>query len=229
MRGFTDVAAVGLLAVVSLAACGDANGAQARAWPAGTVLAVDDVPIRAEEVDAASVYVERIEPAASAPQLRRLALTNVVLPRVLSRLMAPKEHDEARKQAEEAFARLESGQFVGPAKPEGAYGELATGGWTELGIVAWGVAMDLEDGQWSGLIEDVGRYFVLRRIRRIEGLQPLAIKVEVDVLAFPWLVDDDLRARVERAHDEHQLTIVDPAWSAIVPELIQYRMGVHGK
>jgi hypothetical protein len=102
-----------------------------------------------------------------------------------------------------------------------------TAGFTQLGIVPWGVAMDLQDGAWSGVIEEVGRFVIVKRLARIEGPVPMATQVKVDVLAFPWLPVETLRVDVEAEHDKHKLTIVDPTWSDIVPEWIQYRMGVH--
>ena len=201
--------------------------AQAKTWPPGTVLAVDELPIGAEEVDAVSVYTERIEPHSSAPQLRRLALTNVVLPRALSRLMAPEARERARRDADEMLAKLKRDPPMPSTKEDGAYGEIVTAGFTQLGIVPWGVAMDLGDGAWSDVIEEVGRFVILKRIAKIDGPLPMATQVKVDALAFPWLPLETLRVDVEAEHDKHKLTIVDPAWSDIVPEWIQYRMGVH--
>jgi len=226
------LAAVIVLAAF-VAACNPTSGEAPHAataqksWPPGTVLAVDDAPINAAEVDAISVYTERIEPQSTAPQLRRLALTNVVLPRALSRLMAPEAREKARKDADEMLASLKRGAPVQPPKPDGAVGEIVTAGFTQLGIVPWGVAMDLADGAWSEVIEEVGRFVILKRIKRIDGPVPMATQFEVDVLAFPWLPIETLRAAVEQEHDKHKLTIVDPTWSDVVPELLQYRMGVH--
>ena len=201
--------------------------AQPRTWPAGTVLAVDDTLITSEEIDAVSVYTERIEPQSSAPQLRRLALTNIVLPRVLSRLMAPQEREKALEEAQSTLTSIKNGTLVLPLKPDGAYGEMLTVGWPQLGILPWGIAMDLDDGAWSEVIEDVGRFVLLKRVKRIDAPLPMATQVQVDVLAFPWLPVATMRVDVEQEHDKHKLTIVDPAWNEIVPELIKYRMGVH--
>jgi hypothetical protein len=225
-------AAVIVLATV-VAACNPSSGAAPRAeapaktWPPGTVLAVDDLAVGAEEVDAVSVYTERIEPHSSAPQLRRLALTNVVLPRALSRLMAPEAREKARQEANAKLASLKRNPPLPPPNPDGAYGEIVTAGFTQLGIVPWGVAMDLEDDAWSDVIEEVGRFVIIRRIARIEGALPMATRFKVDVLAFPWLPIETMRGDIEAEHDKHKLTIVDPTWSDIVPELIKHRMGVH--
>lgn len=220
-------ALTGVALALALNCCDTSAAVAPRSWPAGTVLAVDDVPISAEEVDREATWIQPIEPGVSAPQLRRLALTGIVLPRLISRLMAPVEHERAREAAHAALASLRAGNFVGPPDPAGGNGTRITGGWQELGIVAWGAALELEDGAWSEVVEDCGRFFVLRRLQRIEGVMPIATQVEVEVHSFPWLPLEDLRNSVDRAHSEHRLTIVDPEWAAIVPELIQYRMGVH--
>ena len=220
-------AAVALAALVGLATGCDRSPSAAVAtpsWPAGTVLAVEDRPILAEEVDQASVFVERVEPQASPPQLRRLALTNVVLPRTVARLLAPEAYERARGEAQAQLARIQTGTLAGPPGPEGRYGTLETGGWPELGLVAWGTAMDLPDEQWSGVVEEVGHFIVLRRVGREEGPLPMATRVTVEAFVFPWLPSAELLAEVDAAYDRFQLTIVDPAWRAIVPELVQARM-----
>lgn len=213
----------------SMLACDRAPApvAQAKTWPPGTVLAVDDTPISAGEVDVASVYTQRIEPQSSAPQLRRLALTNIVLPRLLSRLMAPQARADALAKAEAALARVRKGPLEAPANESGDYGEHMTAGWQQLGLVAWGAALELEDGTWSDVLEDVGRFIVLKRIRRVDAPVEIKAQVEADVLIFPWLDAATMRVDVEKEHDKHKLTIVDPSWTDVVPELIQYRMGVH--
>ncbi|HVS20018.1 MAG TPA: hypothetical protein VMT18_15545, partial [Planctomycetota bacterium] len=90
---------------------GAAHAAETRTdWPAGTVLAVDDVPILAAEVDAATIPVQRIERRAVDAQLRRLALTNIVLPRLLTRLLGGEERARALSEARDALARLRAGE-----------------------------------------------------------------------------------------------------------------------
>jgi len=195
-----------------------------RAWPAGVVLAVDDHPIHVDEIDVATAYVERIEPAASSAQLRRLALTNVVLPRTVAMLMAPQAREEALKAAQEKLAQIRAGALTGPTSPEGAYGEYVEGTWGNLGLLGWGVAMDLADGEWSDVVEEVGHFLLVRRLWLRDGPVPMATVVGVDVLRFAWLPPETLRSDVDAALDQHRLEIVDPAWREIVPELIQHRM-----
>jgi hypothetical protein len=77
------------------------------------------------------------------------------------------------------------------------------------------------------VLEDVGRFVVLKRIRRVDAPVELKTQIEADVLMFPWLDAATMRVDVEKEHDKHKLTIVDPSWNDVVPELIKYRMGVH--
>jgi hypothetical protein len=231
------VSRTGVLALAaSLAACGagappsgagpsDAGPSGAAppdaAWPPGTVLAVDGAPISVDEVDLASAWIARIEPQAAGRQLRRLALANVALPRLVAELSAPEERARARAEAEAQLARLLDGGLAGPPGADGGLGTRFEGTWQELGIPLWGQAIDWPVGEWR-LIEEPGRFVVARRLRSEDHLHPMALVLSLDAFAFPYLPQGfDLAAAAER----HRLTIVDPAWREIVPELTQYRMG----
>lgn len=214
------------------AGCSDASEegteAVARDWPAGTVLALDDLPISAEEVDAASGWIERIERKATGDQLRRLAVTNIVLPNKVAQLLAPEARAKALAAAQATLEQLRGGTLVGPPGPEGRYGELWSGEFRVLGIPAWGTAMDLAEGAWSEPIETPGQFLLVRRLALRPAPVPMGIELDLDVLAFPYLDAARAAAEVEQAYDRVRLTIVDPAWRTLVPELLQYRMGVHG-
>jgi hypothetical protein len=202
-------------------------GAGERSWPSGVVMAVDDVPIEAQDVDRASAVVQLIEPGASSSQLRRLAFSNIVLPRAVARAMAPQKREAALREAQEKLAALRSGADQSPTKPDGAIGIYAEGQFPELGLVTWAAALELEDGVWSDPLEDSGSFALVRRLWRRDGPVPRATVVAVDVLRFDWLDPDPLARRkdIDAAIDVHRLQILDPAWREIVPELIQYRMG----
>jgi len=200
----------------------------ARAWPEGTVLAVEDLPISAAEVDQASVWIERIERKATADHLRRLALTNIVLPAKVARLLAPEAREQALAEARAALEQLRSGRWVGPPGPEGQLGQRVEGDFRLLGIPVWGTATDLEPGAWSEPIELPGSFVLVRRLELLPADVPLAIELAVDQLTFPYLPPESAAGEVEAAYDRLRLVIVDPAWRPLVPELLQYRMGVHG-
>lgn len=225
------------LLALALAACGPeggpadqpAGGVPAAAhepidWPAGTVLAVDDRPLTLDEVDLASVWIERIQPEVSGRQLRRLALTNVTLMQALAELSAaPGERQRARAEAEERLEAARAGELAGPPGPDGGLGEVAEGNWQVLGIPLWGQALDWEPDTWH-LIEEPGRFVVARKLKRTDEIHPTAISLRIDAFVFPYLPAD---LALESTIDDHRLTFVDPSWREIVPEHTQYRMGVH--
>jgi hypothetical protein len=220
-----------LVACALPVACTDAGedaGPAEREWPEGTVLAVEDLPISADEVDAASAWIERIDRKATPDQLRRLALTNIVLRNKVAQLLAPEARDKALENARGALKQLREGTWVGPPGPDGLYGERRSGDFRLIGVPAWGTAMDLAEGEWSAPVETTGQFLLVRRLEMRSAPVPLAIELELDVLAFPYLDPLGAEGQVEAAFDRYRLTIVDPAWRAIVPELLQYRMGVHG-
>lgn len=191
-------------------------------WPVGTVVAVDDVPISLDEVDRASVWIERIQPEVAGRQLRRLALTNVSLLRALAEAIAPEERLAARSAAEAELERLRARANEAPTPDEGL-GKRVEGNWQVLGIPLWGEALDWPPGEWH-LIEEPGRFVVARRVARSDQPHPAATSLEVDTVVHPYLPPElDLDAAME----DHRLTIVDPEWREIVPERTQYRMGVH--
>jgi len=224
-----------LTAGLLLASCGSetaeagevARTAPGRSWPAGCVLAVDDVPILADEVDVPSAWIEMIEPHSTPPQLRRLALTNVVLPRVLAGLMQPAARERARAEAEARAAALHAGTYQGVPDKDGAFGTRLEGTWQDFGIPAWGTAVGLPKGEWSDVVEDAGAFAVLRVLAREAAPVSAATWMRIDLFRFPYLPEDTEAGDLERAYDEHRLTIVDPAWRELVPERTQYRMGVH--
>lgn len=230
LPGAARAARAAVVLTLALGACDDRSPATnattppARQFEACVALAVDDEPINAHEVDRITVYVERIDPAASPAHLRRLALTNVLLPRTVAHVMAPEAYAKAKAEAQARREQLASGQYAGPVAPDGTLGELAEGGWTELGIEPWGVAFDLGEGEWSEVIEEVGQFLVLRRLERHDGPVPMATRFKVEAFRFPWLPLETLKADVDAAYDSHRLVVVDPAWADYVPTVTQHRM-----
>jgi hypothetical protein len=217
------------IALVLLAACGDEpdDDAPAVTWPPGTILALDGVPISIEEVDAALVPVHLIEPSKSDVHKQRLALTNVVLPRAIARLLSGERRAAARALIDDLHRRAQAGLLPGPSGPHGEYGEWHAGQFRELGLVAWGAAFDLLPGEWSPVLEDTGSFLIVRVLGRTDGPVPEATQFELDVLREPYLPPGIGPHEIEAKKDELRLTIVDPAWRTIVPERDQYRMGAH--
>ena len=192
---------------------GDPVPAGAPPAPPGAVLLVEDLPIRAEEVEPLVRDIRQLYPEYTLLHARRLALTNEILPRAAVHA----RHREAREAAlvacRDAEARLDE---ESPWSSEG--------NWAALGIGLWSAARALHPQRWSEPIELIGRWVRLRLDERREGTDPQQEVLRISVLEFPYV---DYRAApeaVELALDTSSLTLVDPAWGEAVPETWKHRM-----
>lgn len=217
-----------LLLVPALAMLGACPGeAPPTAWPAGTVLAVDDVPITAAEIAADMVPVILIEPQWNEVQHKRLAFNELALPRAIQRAAAPaRDREEARRKLDLDFARITQGSLVGPPTSSGAVGEEVVGHWQQLGLGVWGEAMNLAPGQWSEVIECPGSFLRLRVLERTDGPVPAATHFRLDTISCPFGDPSSSRVPNDERLKAHRLTIVDPSWETIVPERTKYLMGI---
>lgn len=202
-----------LLALLLLA-FGCSRGAPPRETPAGVVLRLSGVDIRAEEVDRLADRLSEIEPFFAQSHRRRIALTQLLFPLLTARAIAGEGREEARAQAEE-FRR---------SRVEGAQGPLAApleGDWRALGLGIWLEVSKLEPGRWSEVFEVPGAFVVARLLERGgEGaFGPHSLRA--DLLQFPYLAS---RQEIDERVFDQQLEIVDPSWEKLVPMAWQYRM-----
>lgn len=209
-----------------LAACDPAPAA--RSWPAGTLLAIDEVPVSADEIAQDVVAVMLVEPQWGEAQLKRLAFNEIALPRALVRAQASEAaRADARRSLDEQFSRIQSGTRFGPPSPSGAIGHEVSGQWKQIGLLAWGTAMALEPGNWSDAIEVPGAFVRVRLLSRQDGVVPAATSLVLDTIEARYAVAPAKTFDLDNAMKQHRLTIIDPAWAAIVPERTKYLMGVH--
>ncbi|MCK6445563.1 MAG: hypothetical protein L6Q99_04160 [Planctomycetes bacterium] len=208
---------------------GTKRSAASRNWPAGTALVVGgDIPIATSEVDAYLPAIALIEPRFVEKQLQRVALTNIVLPRAVARVLAgPEAYERARLAAETARKAVDSGEWTGPLAPGTSGGTLVSGPYSEVGIARWAHCFELQPGQWSDVFEEIGAFTFVKCLRRVDGALPIQTEFELETVSFPYLPEGKGLIQVEEAYDRVELEILDPAWRTIVPELLQYRMGVH--
>lgn len=215
-----------LLAGLALPACSDpaSGGAMAtdpRSWPEGTVLAVEDVPILASDVDRDSTLIYHLALESTERDLRRKALANLTLPRTIARVLAGDERERVERRAREELAELVSGER--PIPPDA---QRVEGGYGDLGYALWGTAIETPIGSWTPLIEIDGAFVAAYVHNLFEYEIPAGTEADVEVVGWPYLAGFGSGV-VDAAMDELQLTIVDPEWRRIVPEITQYRMGVH--
>lgn len=218
------VAACGL----ALAACeraapptvaGSTTAVGSQTLPAGTVLTLNGAPILVDEVDAIGSMVARVEVHSSLPNLRRIALTNVVFPRLAARQVAGAEKREsARRTAETWRAALERGETpaaptIGPREAE------LSGGLLELGLETWNWMLDAPIGAWSEPIETTDGWRLARVLERSGGARPAEVRARVDVRSFPWDDSESFARAVEEHLDRSKLVFIDESWRDVVPTL----------
>lgn len=213
-RRLTRSAAALLLA---LPACSEPT-APARAWPAGTVLAVDDQAITLEEVDDVAGWFAMLEPQFTLPQLRRLALTLQVLPLAAARASEPDRRAAARRQAEEARALLVSGGT--PAEPARATRE---GAWRAIGLRVWRTAIDMPMNTWSEVVESPGAFHVFSITARPPARTPLDTSFTIAAYDFGYLDPSAGQSALAQTIARSRLTFVDESWRDYVPTEMQFR------
>lgn len=195
-----------------------------KVWPSGTVLALNGDPILSSEVDALASIVARIEPQHAVPHLRRIALTNMVLPLVGARQVAGTERRATALERARAWqAALEAGTTP-PAPIAPPREQQIEGGFDNLGFQVWDWALEAPIGAWSQPIEQPGAWHVVKVLERTPGLRPVDVVLKVDVAIFAWVESDTFRADVEAHLDKSKLEFVDAAWRDVVPTLWQRRL-----
>lgn len=192
-------------------------------WPAGTVLALDGSPIRAEEVDEVAARIAVIEPGYEVPHLRRLALTNVVLPRLAAIHLGADRRDRARERMDQCHALLAAGADV-PAPYTGFRLEEREGGYGDVGMECFDWALTGEIGRWSPVHETIGAFEAYKVEERSTAATPKKTRVRVTVCYVPYLDPTDWHDQVDKKLDRSKLVFVDESWRDLVPEIWKHRL-----
>lgn len=213
------VACIALAAVAS----GCAKEPAPKSWPAGTVLALDDAPISIEDVDSVADIIARIEPEDGLAQVRRVALTNVVLPRLAGQKLGGEAREKARALATEYARSLSAGQSP-PAPLDGPALQRIEGDFSAVGLEAWRFAIDASIGRWSDVIETVGGFELVRVDERKTASTPRETHFVIGLYFFAYVDPKNPRGAVEAALDRAKLTYVEESWRDVVPTSWQYRL-----
>jgi hypothetical protein len=188
------------------------------------VLAVDDVPISAVEVDRVASWVGALYPEDTASGRRRKALTAVVLRRAATEA----QHGSAYEAARLAL-RADRAALTGAGTTAGREGgappapESRSGTWHQLGLDLWGPARELEVGAWSEPLDGAGIVRLVRLDERIPGTSAADLRLRVSVVERSYLPGGPGDAR-EAAIERSRLVVVDPAWEELVPLEWRHRM-----
>lgn len=189
----------------------------AAAWPEGTALVVEGLPIAVSEVDAHVTALLDIKPAWSLTHRRRLILINWSFPLAYGQAQVGEQRQAARELAEEWL----EGPQTGPKEAFGSGAPDMQGNWDDLGPATWLLARELEVGETSGVVELPGRFAVIHMQSRDNATNPALEQMQLVVKTFPYYDShDQLISRCLKG----RLEIVDPAWREVVPASYKYSM-----
>jgi len=219
-----------LIALIATGSCADADSRAPATEaepnrPSGTVLVMNDVPIQADEVDRIASAFAVVEPQDTPTQLRRLALSNSVFPRIAAAGIDPSRRSAAEALAHRCREFLAAGADP-PGVPEGPQEVEREGYFKELGFEQWRVAIDLAPDTWSPVFETPGSFHILRVKSRKEGALPTLTRLRIGAFDFSYLDAATVRAEIEAALDRSRLTILDDNWRDAVPAAWRYRLHV---
>lgn len=208
--GFTAWVVAALLSACTPAAPAPEPDARPEV-PPGVVLLVDGLPLARAEVSPLTEDILELFPEYSELHARRLALTNVFLPRLAARAAHPDGWNRARE------ACLRSTQLDARAR-------TLEGGFQALGVGLWSLARHLPVGSWSEPLELPGRWLRLRLEAKTLHEEARLEALRLSLVEFAFLAPEEPTAGVEAAVDRAVLTLVDPAFAEAVPEAWKHRM-----
>ena len=214
---------VGLLALVlaqSSMSCGTRD-VPPQALPAGSVLAVDEVGLTAEEIDAAADIWAQLDPAASATHLRQLALTNTLFPLCGGRLAAPEARLAARQVIDAAHAALLAGQV-----PRDIEINEVEGTWQALTPIVWRWALEAQPGQVSPVLEQPGTWAFARLHSVTPAVSARDVRMKLTVYHRAWLDPTRGLTTIDERLSRATLRSADAAWLDLVPLVWQKKLNV---
>ncbi len=203
------------LVLASAACAGDAE--RAARFPPGTALAVEGLPIARAEVEAVAARLRLLYPERAESFLLTGALGSFVLPRAAVRAAYAEERERALAACAEVQGAIAAGSA--PELPE------HRGAWDRLSLEYWDAARALEPGAWSAPVERIGSFGLVQLVERgaateLAAEQELVIRVQ----EFPYIPADFDPAALDAALAAARLEVVDPAFDALLPEDLRYKM-----
>ena len=217
-------------ACLALAACGPprspvADGEGQFTSPGSHVVYLVDgkIPITREEVDQWLPLMKSIQVDASLPQLRRLAITNIVLHRALGRLIDPAAWRDAKERATSLHARLLEGGEPGIDLPAT---ETLAGTWKEVSMDVWASCETAEVGVWQPPLESIGAFYLYRLLEPPPDPWLPNSEVAVEILRIPYVPEESPKELFLEFEEHVRLEVLDPAWEELLPLVLRNRMQV---
>lgn len=217
-----------VLCLPLLASCG-AGPAEPVPLAPGVAFELDGQPITVAELDETAGMWGRLDPAASLPHLRQLALTNTLFPLSGARLADPAERELARAAALAARSEIEAAgaeqQAVDAALARhGLEASMVEGTWQKLTPRLWNWALDAGPEELSPLMEQPGSWCFARLHARSGGAAAREIRFRATVYHRGWLDPDRGTATIDERLARATLRPADPSWRDLVPLLWQKKL-----
>jgi hypothetical protein len=178
---------------------------------------LDDEALDAATIDAAAGVWARLDPVASLPHLRQLALTNTLFPLLGARLVDRAGRAEALAAVQEARAALLAGEEAPRLEALRVEERELAGDWQKLTPTLWNWALDAEVGALSPVLEQPGVWCFARLVSRGDAANPRDFACALRVYHRGWLPPDSAQRGIEERFARSTLRFVDEAWRDVVP------------
>lgn len=194
---------------------------EARTFPEGTVLAVDDQPILAADVDRFVGAIELIEPQFVLRDHRRKVLSNISIPLAAGAALEPEARQVAFSRAQGLISTLRETGELPPDAPEP---RVMTGTFKEVGLIPWAIATEMEPLTFSELHETPGAWTFFKLTATSEPPGAFVGGSQVTIVRYdvPYLPQDAVRGLLQTAMEGLQVEVIDPEWEPVIPPLYLY-------
>ncbi|MEY2747572.1 MAG: hypothetical protein RL112_2614 [Planctomycetota bacterium] len=206
-----------IAAALLLACAPDRTDDEAPPAPPGAVLMLDDEPLDEATIDAVAGVWARLDPVASLPHLRQLALTNTMFPLAGARLVDRAGRADALVAIERARAAVLAGAPAGELALLSVEERELAGDWQKLTPILWNWALDAEVGDLSPVMEQPGVWCFARLVSRGDAANPRDFACSLRVYHRGWLPSDSAQRGIEERFARSTLRFVDPSWRDVVP------------
>lgn len=219
--------ALSALLLAALAGCG---GAQTPApLPPDAAFELDGLLLTAAEVDETAALWGRLDPAASLPHLRQIALTNTLFPLCGARLADPAARTAAEAAAQAGRAALEAAGSDQAAidaalARHGLEATMVEGSWQKLTPRLWGWALDARQEELSPVIEQPGSWCFARLHARSGGAAAREVRFRATVYHRAWLDPSRGTAAIDERLARATLRCADASWRDTVPLVWQKKL-----
>ena len=209
--------AAALLLLLGISSCSESatsSGTKQNSEVALRVNAGTPVEVTHAEIQRAAELLKFDSFNGTQEHYERIALREIVLPRAAIRSANAQAWNEAMRLAKQLQPYLVDGQAHPDEAPK--RGDLDL-----FGPLIIGTAVELEDGAWSELIQNLG---AIQFIRVMDRPRPDERSIELALISLPFASNLKGFEDIERYLDDSVLEVLDPRYEEIIPTRILHLM-----